>query len=176
MRLGAKIFGTLAVVLIFFLLAGVFLPGTWEAEADALVDAEPAEVFPFLNRPDLWAEWNAMPEAGITFFGAPEGAGAGLEWDDPQYGTGRFELLLSAPEDRIEYEVLIEGGALSILGSLTVRSEGAGARLEWREEGDFGWNPLMGYAARRMGSSQALAMMASLEKLRALIETEEPGG
>lgn len=174
MRLGAKIFGTLAVVLIFFLLLGIFLPGTWEAKADGFVEAPPARVFPFLARPNLWAEWNSMPEAGLLFFGPPQGAGAGLEWDDPQYGKGRFELLQSALAERIEYEVLIEGGALSILGTLTLRLEGTGTRVEWTEAGDFGWNPLLGYSARRMGSSQAQAMLASLEKLRALVESEEP--
>jgi uncharacterized protein YndB with AHSA1/START domain len=175
MKLGAKIFGTLAIALIFFLLLGIFLPGTWEADADGWVDASPARVFPFLAQPDLWVEWNSVPEAGLKFFGPAEGAGAGLEWDDPQYGKGRFEVLRSAPEERIEYEVLIEGGSLAILGSLTVQIEDSGTRLEWTEEGDFGWNPLLGYTAGRMGDSQALAMLASLEKLRALMESEEPG-
>lgn len=174
MRLGAKIFGTLAVALILFLLLGIFLPGTWEAKADGLIAGPPARVFPFLNRPNLWVEWNSMPPAGLDFFGPSEGAGAGLEWDDPQYGKGRFELLQSLPEKGIEYEVLIEGGSLSILGTLTIQPEGDGTRLEWTEAGDFGWNPLLGYAVRRMGSSQAQAMLASLEKLRALVESEEP--
>jgi len=175
MKLGAKIFGTLAIALIFFLLLGIFLPGTWEAKADGFVNAPPTRVFPYIHRPNLWVEWNSMPEAGLEFFGPSEGTGAGLEWDDPQYGSGQFQLVESAPAEGIEYEVLIEGGTLTIQGTLTLRPEGDGTRLDWKEAGDFGWNPLLGYAARKMGSTQAMAMTASLEKLRALIESEEPG-
>ena len=176
MRLGAKIFGTVALVLILFLLLGVFLPGTWEAKANGFFSASPARVFPFLNRPDRWVEWNSMPESGLGFFGPPEGADAGLEWDDPRYGKGRFRILRSLPEEGIDYEVLIEGGALTISGTIKIRPEAGGTRLEWREAGDFGWNPLLGYSARRMGSTQGTAMMASLEKLRALMESEDPPG
>lgn len=175
MRLGAKIFGTLAVALIFFLLLGIFLPGTWEAKADGFVNAPPTKVFSFLHRPSLWVEWNSMPETGLEFFGPSKGPGAGLKWDDPQYGSGQFRLTESAPGEGIQYEVLIEGGALTIKGTLTMRPEGAGTRLDWRESGDFGWNPLLGYTARKMGASQAMAMTASMEKLKTLVETEEPG-
>ena len=176
MRLGAKIFGTLATVLILFLLLGIFLPGTWEAKANGFVSAPPARVFPFLNRPTRWVEWNAMPDSGLGFFGPSEGVDAGLEWDDPRYGEGRFRILGSVPEREIHYEVLVEEGALSINGTIEIRLEGSGTRLEWTEVGDFGWNPLLGYSARRMGSSQGTAMLVSLEKLRALIESEYPQG
>ena len=99
-----------------------------------------------------------------------------MEWDDPRYGKGRFRILRSLPEEGIDYEVLIEGGALTISGTIKIRPEAGGTRLEWREAGDFGWNPLLGYSARRMGSTQGTAMMASLEKLRALMESEDPPG
>jgi hypothetical protein len=146
LKLGAKIFGALSGVLILYLLMGVLLPGTWEAEVDAVVPAPPDSVFPFLNRPDQWVLWNAMPESGSSYVGPAEGAGSGLDWDDPRYGKGTYRVLLSDP------------------GNLVVR---------WLERGDFGRNPLMGYAARGMAGSQGEAMRANLDSLTALLERRD---
>ena len=165
MRLGAKVFGALAGALLLFLLVGALLPGTWEAESEILLPASPASVFPFLNRPDRWVLWNAMPESGFEYVGPEEGVGAGFEWDDPSYGTGSFRVLRSHPERSVEYEVLIEGGSLTVIGALSMEAKEGGTHLRWTEKGDFGRSPLMGYTARGMAESQSEAMGAKLDSL-----------
>jgi len=35
----------------------------------------------------------------------------------------------------------------------------------WRERGDFGWNPLLGYVARTMDRTQGAQMEAALARL-----------
>ncbi len=174
MKLGAKIFGILSGVLILYLLWGLLLPGTWEAEADTVLPAAPSMVFPFVNRIDSLVLWNLMPESGSEFLGPAEGVGAGLRWDDPQYGEGQFQIQVSQAETRVEYEVLVEGGSLRINGIFSLSREGGGTRLHWAEKGDFGWNPLMGYAARGMGAAQSEAMRSSLETLRSRLGGGEP--
>lgn len=169
MKLGAKIFGALSGVLLLYLLLGIMLPGTWEADSEIFLPAPPAEVFPYLNRSDLWLAWNPMPESGMERSGPEEGAGATLRWDDPQYGKGEFRVLSSIPDQSVDYEVEIEGGALRILGRLNLEPYGNGTTLRWNEKGDFGWNPLMGYAARGMGESQGEAMRSSLTTLEELV-------
>ena len=173
MKLGAKIFGVLSLGLVLFLLLGILLPGTWMAETEATLSAPPSTVFPFLNRMDQWILWNPVPESGSGVMGPPEGAGAGLSWDDPQYGEGSFQILVSELDSRVEYEVLVEGGSLKIHGRLSLSSEGDGTRLHWVEEGDFGRNPLLGYTARGMASSQREAMGSRLEALRSLLDAGE---
>lgn len=172
MRLGAKIFGGLAAILLLFLGIGFFLPGTWNARAERTVPSPPDAVFAFLNSPPLWVRWNAMPESGSNFVGPEEGVGSGLEWNDPRYGSGSFRITLSEPNQRMEYEVQIESGTLAIHGIVRLDAEGQGSRIVWEESGDFGRNPLLGYAARGMGGSQAEAMEASLDSLVVLLEEE----
>ena len=45
----AKIFGGIATVLVTLVLIGLVLPGTWSAEASIEIEADPTEVFPYLN-------------------------------------------------------------------------------------------------------------------------------
>lgn len=169
MRVGAKIFGALAGILLLFLLVGLLLPGTWRAQEEVLLPAPPSSVFPFLNRLSAWDLWTPFPDTGLEGFGPPEGVGAGLRWDDPRYGGGEARIVRSVENAEVGYEVEVDGGALRIHGVLTLEAEGGGTRLQWVEEGDFGWNPLMGYAARGMAESQGEAMRSSLETLRQLL-------
>lgn len=176
MKLGAKIFGALAGILILFLLTGVLLPGTWEAEVETAIPAPPSVVFPYLDLTDQWVRWNPMPESGSKFVGPARGAGAGIDWDDPQYGEGQFRILSQEMERYLEYEVRIEGGSLVIRGAVSLTAEGDDTRLRWVEQGDFGWNPLLGFAARSMGSSQAEVMRGKLDALSDLIATDRTQG
>ena len=165
MKTGAKVFATLSGVLLLFLLVGLLLPGTWRAETEAFLDATPGQVFPFINRLGDWEAWTPFPGTGLEEFGPAEGVGAGLRWDDPGYGSGEARIVASRTNEGVEYEVRIEGGRLRIRGKITLQLQGEGTRVVWVEEGDFGRNPLLGYTARGMASSQGEAMRASLQRL-----------
>jgi hypothetical protein len=169
LSIGARIFGTLAGLLILYLLVGLMLPGSWRAEAWAVLPAPPEAVFPFLNRTDQWTLWTHLPASGMEPFGPREGPGAGLRWNDPRYGAGEFRIVGSEPGVQVEYEVAVEKGALRFRGILTLAPDNGATSLQWRELGDFGWNPLMGYAARGMARSQGETMRISLERLEELI-------
>jgi hypothetical protein len=174
MRLGAKIFGGLSGILLLYLLVGLLLPGSWRAQEEILLPAPPSSVFPLVNRLSAWELWTPFPQSGLVSFGPPEGEGAGLRWDDPQYGKGEVRIIRSREDAEVSYWVEVEEGALTIRGVLTLEPEGGGTRLRWVEDGDFGWNPLMGYAARGMADSQGEAMKASLGRLTDLLP--RPGG
>jgi hypothetical protein len=53
-----------------------------------------------------------------------------------------------------------------VSGELRIEPLGAASRVTWREEGDLGRNPLMGYVARNMSQSQGAQLAEGLEKLR----------
>jgi hypothetical protein len=167
MRLLAKIFGGLAGLLILFLGVGFLLPGAWEARAGGFVPAPPASVFLLMADLSRWSSWSPMPEPGLESFGNTQGVGAGLRWNDPQYGKGEMVVTSSTSPSELVYRVVVEGGGLTIVGTLTLTPEGEGTRVRWVEEGDFGWNPLMGFTAMGMPEAQGEALR---ESLRALAE------
>lgn len=165
---GPRILGAAAALLILFLGVGLALPGTWSAERSALLSAPPSVVFPLLERPSAWRMWTAWPDSGLVATGPEQGVGARLTWDDRELGDGAFEIVEATPLSRVRYRVEVEGGSLHTDGTFTLEPEAGGTRLTWREEGDFGWNPLMGYWARFMERAQGRELekaMARLERL-----------
>jgi hypothetical protein len=161
----AKVFGTIAAALVTLMLIGFLLPGTWAAEASVEIDASPAEVFPFLNDLSQWAVWTNWGDIESSLSSPSRGVGASRTWNDPNFGSGSVTITGSGPPTFVSYEVEIEGGA-SVGGELTIEDQGGASRVIWREQGDFGRNPLMGYVARGMARSQGAQLAEGLEKLR----------
>jgi len=107
------------------------------------------------------------PLAGITSPGitSPGTASPGTELTG-ETGSGAIR--------EIGYEVEVEGGSIRIQGFLTLVPEGTGTRVTWREEGDFGWNPLLGYLSGRMAELQGEQLLQSLGTLKERVEAGGP--
>lgn len=170
----AGVFGILAAVGLLFLVIGLVLPGRWEAQRSVHIDAEPADVFTYVDSLALWDEWTVWSEVESELSGPGRGTGARRSWDDPRYGRGVFELTDSSPGTAVRYRVEVEEGALTVDGVLELAPEDGGTAVHWTERGDFGRNPLLGYVARTMGRSQGAELERSLERLKAILENEEP--
>ena len=160
----AQVFGGIGAVLVTLMLIGLVLPGTWAAEASIQIEAEPAEVFPFLNDLSRWDTWTNWGEIDSELSDPSRGVGASRAWDDPNFGSGSVTITGSGSPTFVRYEVEVEGGA-SVTGELRIQALGGASRVTWREEGDFGRNPLMGYVARGMAKSQGAQLAEGLEKL-----------
>ncbi len=160
----AKVFGAIGAILVTVMLIGLVLPGTWSVEASIQIEASPAEVFPYLNDLGRWDRWTNWGEIDSELSSPSQSAGASRTWDDPGLGTGSVTITESGSLTFVRYVVEVEGGA-SVLGELTIEAVGATSRVTWREEGDFGRNPLMGFVARGMPESQGAQLAEGLEKL-----------
>ncbi|MDH5760813.1 MAG: SRPBCC family protein, partial [Gemmatimonadota bacterium] len=86
-------------------------------------------------------------------------------------GEGSFTIVEAEPLRSVRYEVSIQQGAMITRGVILLEPTEMGTRVVWREEGDFGWNPLMGYWALAMDRSQGAEMEKNLESLRRLAES-----
>ncbi len=160
----AKIFGAIGAVLVTLMLIGLLLPGSWTAEASIEIEAAPAEVFPYLNDLSRWDGWTNWGNIDSELSDPSRGVGASRRWDDPNFGSGSVTITGSGSPTFVRYEVEVEGGA-SVIGEIRIEALGGASRVTWREEGDFGRNPLMGYVARGMAKSQGAQLAEGLQKL-----------
>jgi uncharacterized protein YndB with AHSA1/START domain len=162
--LGTKILAGGALVLSLLLLVGYLLPTDWGAEAETLAELPAEAVFRFLDSPEGWRDWTTWPESGVERSGPGRGEGARLSWDDPELGSGSFTLTRVVRPERVEYSVEV-GGSMLTNGVITLSEEAGGVRITWRESGNLGRNPLMGYWALSMDRAQTDELEKGLERL-----------
>lgn len=170
MRILARILGGLAAVLALFLLGGLLLPGSWSVRRSRLVEAPPESIFPMVDSPARWSEWTPWEEMESTYEGPDRGEGATRRWTGDRYGSGVFRIVESVEPRRVRYRVTVEDGSLGTDGEITLERRPEGTLVTWREGGDFGWNPLLGYAALTMERSQGEQLERSLRRLEARVE------
>jgi uncharacterized protein YndB with AHSA1/START domain len=167
---GVLILGGAAVVLMLVMLVGFLLPTDWEARATAVVDAPQETIFTYLDSPEGWRAWTPWPDSSVVRSGPPHGTGAELSWDDDELGSGSFRLVEVTPSRRVRYEVEVGGGAMRTTGTVTLLSstDGSGVLVSWRENGNLGRNPLMGFWVFFMGRAQSAELEKGLGRLVAL--------
>lgn len=160
-----KIFGFIGAVLVAFMVVGLLLPSRWSAQATVQLRADPDVVFAFMDDLGRWDEWTPWADMESELSDPARGAGAVRSWNDPQYGEGAITITESRAPSLVAYRVEI-GGRTQVTGRLEIQSWPGGSLVVWREEGDFGWNPLMGYVARGMAESQGQQLLESLNRLQ----------
>lgn len=170
MRALARIVGALACVLVVVVGVGLILPGRWEVERRATVDAPPAVVYRAISRIEGWPEWMAWPESGAEFRGPAYGPGASFRWDDPTYGSGRFVLVQSEPYRHVGYRVSVEEGSLRVRGTLTLEPRDGRTALRWSERGEVGRNPVLRYTALFLDERQGEQLEGAIRRLEAYVE------
>jgi polyketide cyclase/dehydrase/lipid transport protein len=167
--IGTIVLGGGAAVLIALILLGVVLPASWEAEA-TLTTSVPAEtLFEHLDSPEGWRRWTPWPDSGVVRTGPEHGGGATMSWSDRELGDGVFAIEQADPPRFVQYRVQV-GSSMITEGTIELLPEDGATRVEWRESGDLGRNPLMGYWAFFMGKAQSRALAMSLQDLIALAD------
>lgn len=133
----------IAALLALLIIIALALPATSRIEVSTRVDAHPGTVFALINdfrRVDLWAPWKAGdPNARIIYSGPPSGEGATVEWNGPIVGSGTQTIVESRPHEHVE-TVLNPGEPGEARTRFEIREEGAGSRVTWSFEHDYGFN------------------------------------
>jgi hypothetical protein len=168
--IGTRVLGGGAALLILFLVVGFLLPGTWSAQGSVQVEAPPEAVFPWLDSPRAWTRWTPWPDTGLVVAGPPHGVGAVFSWDNTDLGDGRFEVVEADSPRLVRYRVDVQKRTMRTDGTLRIEAKDGGTFVRWREQGDFGHNPLMGYWARFMRKAQSAEMAKDLSRLKGFVE------
>ncbi|MDX1495832.1 MAG: SRPBCC family protein [Longimicrobiales bacterium] len=165
---GTLVLGGGAALLIAFLAVGFFLPGSWAATAEATIPVSADSLGPYLDSPEGWQAWTPWPDSLSPGPGPRRGAGSSMTWSDPDLGSGIFRIEAVNADGGVRYSVEVEGVGGDVMrtdGSLFLTPRGDSTHVVWREEGDLGANPLMGFWALSMERAQGTEMRKSLDRL-----------
>lgn len=168
------VIGVASLGLIGFIVLGFALPGTWDVSRELEVSASPERIWPNLVDLERWEIWTSVGQVEATLSDPSSGVGATRAWDSADWGSGRVEIMRADAPTTLGYEVAVQEGELTTSGLIELIPTDSGTRVVWREQGDFGWNPLLGYMALGMDRMQGQEMEKSLTRLDSLLNAEAP--
>lgn len=185
-----RILIAVAVILVLIFSIGFLLPNAWRVERSVLIRAPAPAVFAYLSNLRHWPEWTVwhqrQPDMFIEYSGPAAGLGATSRWRDED-GRGVMKIMHSVVNERIEYQVLFNGGLSSVEGVLILVPEadavqgstnaaGAGSagaaatRVVWGATGATGRNPVARYHALILGAQIGGDFETGLQKLKQNLE------
>lgn len=145
MKLIRRLLVLVAVLAAVFVGVGLMLPGRIHVERSALIQAEPAAVFPFVNdfrRFNQWSPWAARdPQGTYNFTGPGEGVGARMAWQSDQHGTGSQEIIESRPNELV-VTALDFGEMGRARATFRLSPEAGGAHVSWSLDSELPFDPL----------------------------------
>lgn len=131
----------------FILLAGFFLgyvstrPDTFRVQRSAVIDAPPAQVFPFIEdfrQFALWSPYEKLdPGMTRTFSGPKRGKGAIYEWHGKAAaGKGRMEIAHTSPPHMAVIRLdFVKPFKTQNIVEFTLQEEGSATRVTWAMRG-----------------------------------------
>jgi hypothetical protein len=151
------------------------LPREVTVERSIVVDAPPAEVFPYVNSLQRTAEWSPWlgldPEVALSYEGPEAGVGNAMSWasQNPSVGSGRQEITASEADRRVE-TALDFGEMGGGTAWLALDPEGAGTKVTWGLRTDMGLNPVGRWMGLMMDGWVGADYERGLQNLKALVE------
>ena len=174
MQMLKRIVMVVTALLLLAIAGGFLLPTAWQVQRSVVIQAPPAAVFPVLNSLKRWRDWTVWferePDVQVEYSGPDSGVGATSRWSGRD-GRGALKIMRSDSDRRVEYQLLFDGGEFAMDGVLLLAPEATGTRVTWRAGGEVGANPFARYFALMVSYWIGRDFEASLENLRARLES-----
>jgi len=160
---------------LFLVVFPFFLRRRPRVERRITILAPPATVFPYLNdlrNWPLWTAWSQRDGMRSSYGETAIGSGAEQRWQGGKM-DGVMRIVKSEPNERIDYEVEMNGGTHQLVGRVELQSDGACTRLVWKCTWDRAENPYRRYFDLLMRWFIRRDFAQGLVNLRALVERAE---
>ena len=132
-----KIFIGVAAFIGIFLIVAALQPNDFRVTRSITIAAEPAAIFPHINNPKLFHEWNPWakidPKAKETYEGPSEGVGSKMSWEgNNEVGKGGMTNIESRPNEFVKFDMeFIAPMAGRSIAEFTLYQKGSETVVTW---------------------------------------------
>jgi uncharacterized protein YndB with AHSA1/START domain len=99
------IIAAIVVLAAAVLIVAALRPNTFRVQRTASIKAPPEKIFPLINDLHRFNSWNPYekmdPQIKGSYSGASAGKGAAYAWESTKVGTGRMEIVDTAPPSKV---------------------------------------------------------------------------
>ena len=137
---------SVVIVVVLFVLVGVFLPDHRSVRHSGETSHPVRQVFDTLNSFKRFGEWNPLgqhdPQIVYQASGAPVGVGARLDYVSKrkEIGSGSWHITESEQDDHIQYTVYNRQQGNNKNHVLTFDQRGKIVEIDWQYNVDYGWS------------------------------------
>jgi hypothetical protein len=167
----------LAVLIVLFIVIGVFLPTKFTVTRTQMIQAKPSAIHVHVNdltKWDAWTPWkDEDPTVVITQGKKKSGVGASQSWDGKD-GTGSLTFTKSSKKEGIDYDLTFNDGKFKSTASIHYRDMGGNTQVNWTMTGDMEVPVVGGYIAWSMDSMVGDMFQKGLTKLKEVVEGKKP--
>ncbi|MBB5207400.1 SRPBCC family protein [Chiayiivirga flava] len=144
---------SIVIVIVLFVVVGVFLPSQRDVQNAMETNHPVRQVYDTINGFKRFGDWHPLrqhdPRVRFTLSGPPTGVGATLDYastDPLGVGKGRWELVESEQDMRVKFNTVNEDYGTDKVNEFTLDNKGKTVEIQWKYSVDYGWNLLGRYA------------------------------
>jgi uncharacterized protein YndB with AHSA1/START domain len=167
--------GVIAVAIAAVLIYAATKPDTFSIQRSTSVAAPPERVFGLINDMKAFNSWNPWarkdPTTQLSYDGPASGVGAAYSWSSEKLGSGRMEVIESAPPNKVATKLAFtKPMATTNRVEFAVQPQGAQTQVTWTMTGP------MPYVSKLMTTFFSMEKMvgpdfeAGLANLKAIAE------
>ena len=157
-----------------FVIAGVFLPSAVRVQRATIINATPAQIFPFLNdfrKFNAWSPWAARDrDAQYDFTGPDQGPGATMSWRSEKLGEGRQQIVVSLPDERVVTRLDLGTMGTTADAAFSLTQQSPGTLVTWSFSTKLPANPLKRWLALLFPRWIGADYDEGLSRLKSLVE------
>ena len=175
MKILKRVLLVVVVLVVLFLLIGLFLPSRYRVERSVVVRARPAAIYGQISHFKNWLQWTAWnqtkyPDMQVKFDGPESGVGAGYSWEGKSTGQGSIKFTRAEQGKGISYDLDFEQRKYKSFGSITLEPSGESVKVTWSNEGELGANPINRYFGLMMDRMMGPDFEEGLNNLKRKVE------
>ncbi|EKE75901.1 SRPBCC family protein [Gallaecimonas xiamenensis] len=169
----------LVLLVVLFLVVGLFLPRDVQVERSLHMDASPRQVFAVVSdfhQFNDWSPWYGLdPAARYDIAGEPGQSGHSLSWQSnkAEVGNGTMRLLEANAPGYVAMK-LDFGNQEEADSYFRIKAEGSGSQVTWGFRTNFGNDVLGRYFGLLMDKILGDQYQQGLMKLKEKVEKSEP--
>ncbi len=165
----------LAILIVLFIVVGLFLPTQYTVTRTQVIQAKPAAIHVHVNdltKWDAWAPWkDEDPSVIITLGGKKSGVGASQSWTGKD-GNGTLTFTKSSKKEGIDYDLAFNDGMYKCTAFIHYLDLGVNTQVTWTMAGDMDIPVVGGYFAMTMDSMAGPMFQRGLAKLKKVVESK----
>ena len=137
-----KFFLVILALIVFVLIAAIFLPSETRVERSIVVNTSADNIFAKildLHAWDEWSPWKDQDSAATYKYNDTIGVGGWMEWNGKIVGNGKLTITRVTPDSIIYFLSFIEPFESRSNGSFSLASEQGGIKVTWTDIETLTW-------------------------------------